>query len=206
MNTNNRDRTLEVLQVIHEQSNVTQRSLATRLDVALGLANAYLKRCVRKGLIKVQQAPANRYLYYLTPQGFSEKSRLTALYLRDSFDFYRRAGESMQDALSHSRRRGYRKLLFAGASELAEIGLVRAREYPVTIRAVYDPGCRQTQFLDLPVWRSLDGPGNGIDACVLTCISAPEEMYRTLLETYAPERILVPDILGLNAGGGAEAG
>ena len=64
--------TLEILQVIDSKKDVTQRHLASRLDVALGLANSYLKRCVHKGLIKIQQAPANRYFYYLTPKGFSE--------------------------------------------------------------------------------------------------------------------------------------
>ena len=63
--------TLEILEVIENQSHVTQRHLADRLGVALGLANSYLKRCIRKGLIKVQQAPANRYLYYITPKGFA---------------------------------------------------------------------------------------------------------------------------------------
>ena len=58
--------TLEILQAIENKSDVTQRHLADRLDVALGLANSYLKRTVRKGLVKIQQAPANRYFYYLT--------------------------------------------------------------------------------------------------------------------------------------------
>ena len=55
----------------------SQRRIAEELGIALGLVNAYLKRCVKKGLVKVSQAPARRYAYYLTPQGFAEKSRLT---------------------------------------------------------------------------------------------------------------------------------
>ena len=34
--------TLEILQVIENKKDVTQRHLADRLDVALGLANSYL--------------------------------------------------------------------------------------------------------------------------------------------------------------------
>ena len=80
MNTNpDRDDsvTLNILDTAEQNEHISQRDLSRKLGVALGLANSYLKRCVRKGLIKVQQAPANRYLYYLTPKGFSEKSRLT---------------------------------------------------------------------------------------------------------------------------------
>ena len=69
---------LSVLTSIERDSTITQRKLANELGIALGLANAYLRRCVRKGLIKMSQVPLNRYAYYLTPQGFSEKSRLTA--------------------------------------------------------------------------------------------------------------------------------
>ena len=60
-------RTLEILDIVQRNEQVSQRHLARQLGVALGLANSYLKRCVKKGWVKVQQAPANRYLYYLTP-------------------------------------------------------------------------------------------------------------------------------------------
>ena len=85
--------TLEILQAIEARSDVTQRHLADRMGVALGLMNSYLRRCVRKGLVKINQAPANRYLYYLTPKAFAEKSRLTAEYFAYSFSFYRTASE-----------------------------------------------------------------------------------------------------------------
>ena len=74
-------RTLEILAIVQNSEQLSQRYLARQLGVALGLANSYLKRCVKKGWVKVQQAPANRYLYYLTPTGFAEKSRLTTQYL-----------------------------------------------------------------------------------------------------------------------------
>lgn len=63
----------------------SQRRIAADLGIALGLVNAYLKRCIRKGLVKVSEAPAHRYAYYLTPHGFAEKSRLTVEYLSSSF-------------------------------------------------------------------------------------------------------------------------
>src|SRR5580765_2856373 len=69
----------------------SQRRIAEELGIALGLVNAYLKRCVKKGLVKVSEAPARRYAYYLTPRGFAEKSRLTVEYLGFSFSFFRQA-------------------------------------------------------------------------------------------------------------------
>src|ERR1700676_2162496 len=82
---------LGLLESVERNGQQTQRRLASELGIALGLVNAYLKRCVKKGLVKVSEAPARRYAYYLTPQGFAEKSRLTIEYLTSSFSFFRQA-------------------------------------------------------------------------------------------------------------------
>ena len=82
---------LGLLESVERDGGQSQRRLAAELGIALGLVNAYLKRCIKKGLVKVSEAPARRYAYYLTPHGFAEKSRLTVEYLGFSFSFFRRA-------------------------------------------------------------------------------------------------------------------
>jgi ribosomal protein S25 len=62
---------LGVLDAVERNQHITQRVVANELGIALGLANAYLKRCVRKGLVKISEVPRRRYAYYLTPQGFA---------------------------------------------------------------------------------------------------------------------------------------
>jgi len=47
----------------------------------------------KKSLVKASEAPARRYIYYLTPQGFAEKPRLKVEYLWYSFCFLRQAKE-----------------------------------------------------------------------------------------------------------------
>src|SRR3954467_14616029 len=84
---------LGLLRFVEVDGARSQRHIAAELDIALGLVNAYLKRSIKKGLVKVSQAPARRYAYYLTPQGFSEKSRLTVKYLSSSFSLFRKAKE-----------------------------------------------------------------------------------------------------------------
>jgi len=149
MNSKEREEalTLELLQAIEQRSDLSQRHLARRMGVALGLANSYLKRCARKGLIKVQQAPANRYLYYLTPQGFAEKSRLTAEYLSVSFGFYRRAADSCAAVLRRCRDDGVVRLGLYGASDLAEIAAVKAIEEGLEVSCLCDPYHERQRFL-----------------------------------------------------------
>ena len=95
---------LGLLESVEQDGGKSQRRLAAELGIALGLVNAYLNRCIQKGLVKVSQAPARRYAYYLTPQGFVEKSRLSLEYLTYSFRFFRQARLDCQQ-LSNSRMR-----------------------------------------------------------------------------------------------------
>src|SRR4030088_2421452 len=82
---------LGLINSVEADGDRSQRHIAAELGIPLGLVNAYLKRCVKKGLVKGGQAPARRDSYYLTPQGFAEKSRLTVNYLAASFAFFRQA-------------------------------------------------------------------------------------------------------------------
>jgi DNA-binding MarR family transcriptional regulator len=189
--------TLEILQVIENQDNVTQRHLADKLDVALGLANSYLKRCVRKGLVKVQQAPANRYLYYLTPQGFSEKSRLTAQYLSLSFNFYRGASDSLNQIFKTCKENKQANILFCGASELAEIASIRAQEHDINIIGTWDPNFNNKKFLHLPVWASLMDTDE-YDTGLLTSLNNAAELLNEFESCSGREKILIPSILGIN--------
>src|SRR5262249_51175482 len=70
-------RQLQLLEAVQEDSRVTQRGLATKLGIALGLTNIYLKRLVRKGYIKCVNVQSNRLTYLITPRGIAEKARLT---------------------------------------------------------------------------------------------------------------------------------
>ncbi len=198
MNARSREEslTLEILETIEGQSNVTQRHLANRLGVALGLANSYLKRCVRKGLIKIEQAPANRYLYYLTPRGFAEKSRLTAEYLSISFDFYRRASGSCTQVFRECHDHHYQTILLCGISELAEIASLRASEQGIKIAGILDKQAIVNEFIGLPVWTSLDDVRD-FDACVITGINSVSDLLIYVEKFIAKDRIFIPDILGI---------
>lgn len=189
-------RVLELLDAVGKQSNVSQRHLANDMGIALGLANSYLKRCIRKGFIKISEAPANRYLYYLTPKGFAEKSRLTAKYLSTSFAFYRRAGDSCVDVFRKCKSRDWRRILLYGMSDLAEIATLRAQEQDIRIVGILDPHTERRRFAGVSVWHSLERV-ESYDVCVLTELNSPLLSYEQLLKEVDKERILIPDILRL---------
>jgi DNA-binding MarR family transcriptional regulator len=186
--------TLEILQAIEGDSDITQRRLAARLGVALGLANSYFKRCAKKGLIKVRQAPANRYAYYLTPKGFAEKSRLTARYLRYSFAFYRRAGNDCHQAFAACQDNGWKRVLLCGVSELAEIATLRAGDHGIQLVGNYDPNCQQERFVQMPVLHDL-GQAPEYDACLLTDLQTTPVRHAQLVDAIGSTRLIVPALL-----------
>ena len=189
-------RLLELLDAIERRSDVSQRHLASRLGVALGLTNSYLRRCIRKGLVKIKEAPANRYFYYLTPKGFSEKSRLTARYFASSFGFYREAGESCRVVFAECEKRAWRRVVLCGASDLAEIALLRAQESSVVVVGLVDRGARRQSFLGYALWPSIEAAGR-FDGCVITDLRSPRATCDRLVSELGHDRVVVPNILRL---------
>lgn len=186
--------TMELLQFVEQRSDMTQRDLAARLGVALGLANAYLKRCILKGLVKASQAPANRYLYYLTPKGMAEKSKLTAEYLKRSFEFYRQTSRAYAVLMKDCEAQNHRQVVLCGVSELAEIASLRAQEYGIEILGVFEPETDTNKFFGLPVWNKY-ADITGADALILTALNNPELLYKKLQSVNKTLPVLVPEFL-----------
>ena len=191
--------TLELLDAIEQRSDVSQRHLADKLGIALGLTNSYLKRCARKGYVKVKAVPANRYLYYLTPKGFVEKSRLTARFLSTSLSFYRQAAESCSELFELCERRKWRRVLLCGVSDLADIAYMRSTGYSVTVVGVYDPKFSAVEFSGLPAWRDWQSIRDA-DAYMITGLDDPLQMYWKVRKHVEDEKwVLVPNVLSLGA-------
>src|SRR5262245_38248200 len=187
---------LGLLESVERDGGQSQRRLASNLGIALGLVNAYLKRCVKKGLVKVSQAPARRYAYYLTPQGFAEKSRLTVEYLSDSFSFFRRARSDCATVFADARAHGFGRVVVAGVSDLAEIARICAMEAGVEIAAVVDPNATATAVVGLPVVLRFDA-APPFDAIIITDLRSARATYERAVAHIGAERVLVPKLLGL---------
>ena len=188
---------LGLLESVERDGAQSQRKLASDLGIALGLVNAYLKRCVKKGLVKIGQAPPRRYAYYLTPHGFAEKSRLTVEYLSSSFSFFRRAREDCSSVLKVVHARGWNRVALIGVSDLAEIATICALEQGITIVAVVDAKSISDRFVGAPVVVSIDAVPGGFDALVVTDLGATRETIKTALCALGAGRVFVPALLGL---------
>lgn len=186
--------TLELLQAIDSKDDISQRHLAQEMGVALGLANSYLKRCVKKGWIKITTAPANRYLYYLTPIGFAEKARLTTEFLSTSLALFRQSGDDYGDVFERCLANNDRRILFVGLSDLTEIAYLRSLQSEVEVVGVYQPATQQTEFFGLPIYSELNQCAQ-FDRIVMTSMEQTSELVTSLHEQFDNDKVLVPALL-----------
>lgn len=178
-------RDLIILTELERDGAVTQRSLATKLGVALGLTNLYLKRLARKGYVKITTIPSRRIRYLLTPQGFAEKSRLTYLYMQYSLVHYRDMRARLRGILSRLTEDGGTRVVIFGTSELAELAYLSLQEMDLTLVGVINEGTAET-FLSLPVSAPDALKGWEFDAVLLADLDRSQEHRELLLQQQVP--------------------
>lgn len=194
--------TLSLLAALEDNSQPTQRGLAQRIGVALGMTNSLLKRAVRKGLVKVKNAPAKRYVYYVTPKGFSEKSRLVAEYLSTSLTFFRQARDEYSAIFSVIQNSEHKRIALCGSGELAEIAILSAHQNAIELGGVIEPGSNQPQFAGVPIYSSVEAAlVDGVDVVVVTGMSDPQGVYDSLVQQIDEERVFVAPLLHINRNG-----
>jgi DNA-binding MarR family transcriptional regulator len=194
-NTEDNRVVLGLLESIERNSVQSQRKLAAELGVALGLVNIYIRRCVKKGLLKIGTAPAGRYAYYITPQGFAEKARLTLDYLSYSFDLFRRARADCVEVFDVARSRNFQRIIVAGVSDLTEVAAICARESGIHVVAIVDGRSALSTFAGYSVVASFDRVEGAFDAVLVADLNNAKETFTLAVQKFGSERVLIPSML-----------
>jgi DNA-binding MarR family transcriptional regulator len=189
------ERDLEILTAIEEGGPLTQRALAERLGVALGLANLCVKRLARKGYIKIVEFPRKpaarkRLRYLLTPTGVAEKSRLTYEHIAYSLHLYRRARRTLREALAQLPASGAKRIALYGTGEAAEVAYLTLKELGLEPVAVFaDEG--GGQFLGFPVRGRAELAAEEFEAIIVASFDRPEPALASLVDLgVARDRLL----------------
>lgn len=178
----NTDITLSLLQFIAANADITQRSLAKRLGLALGLTNNYLKECIKNGLVKVDQIPANRYLYYLTPKGFAEKAKLMSAYLNRSMHFFREARMESEQFFTLCQCKNYTRIAILGKNDLAEVAQLVAKSFDINTQ----------------IGSSIDKMAGPVDAWLIADTKHAQQFYEALsLRGVSREALFCFSVLGV---------
>lgn len=190
--------TLGLLQAIEEKDDISQRHLAQQMGVALGLANSYLKRCVKKGWVKMTTAPANRYLYYVTPNGFAEKARLTANFFTTSLALFKQSGDEYSELFEACSVAAEQRVILVGLSDLTEIALMRSLQSDVKVIGIYQPNSTRDEFFGVPVHAKLIECGiltKDFDVFVMSSMEQTNDLLVELEGVVDATAIKVPELL-----------
>lgn len=179
-------RTLKILEAVEEEESPSQRELARRLNVSLGLVNSFIKRLVNKGYFKVTTIPKNRVKYMLTPKGMTEKTRLTYEYIQFSVRFYREAREKLKRLIYDLETEGVRKLAFYGAGELAEIAYISLQGSSLILCAIFDDSKKNGKFFGRFIQSSDSLSDSNFDKILITEAEGADLIMSRLIEIGVP--------------------
>ena len=183
-------RDLRVLEAVQQDSRLTQRGLASKLGIALGLANIYLKRMIHKGYIKCVNVQPNRISYLITPRGIAEKARLTYEFMDYSLHLYGEVRQHLRAALRECAAAGKRVAIY-GSGEAAELAYLSLKESGLDPVAVFDAeGGRE--FLGMPVLALTDHATVDFDLIIVATLDRSGQQLQALLDVGVPREKLFP--------------
>lgn len=175
-------KSLLLLDEISRGEALSQRDLSKKLNLALGLVNSYIKNLLSKGYITIKSIPSKRYAYYLTSKGFSEKSRLTYHLLDDYTRIFREARRNFKQLFSKLHDRGVKRVVFAGADEVAEIAYLSLQEVDIELEGVVDDDKAGKSFFKMHVspFHEIE-KFNALDIVITTFVKK-DFVYQTLID------------------------
>lgn len=172
---------VHLLSEIERNPSFTQRGLASDLGIALGLMNQYLKRCLTKGWIRASQISPKRITYFLTPDGFKEKSHMVTSYLARSLTFFRDARTQCEEVFVACKACGWLNVALVGTGDLADIAKLVALGTGV-----------QVEVIDIKTELQ------NYDAVLITDIINPQDTYNALKSKTDPQRLLTLNLLHIS--------
>jgi len=184
-------RALKILEEIEKDHIPSQRDLARELNISLGLVNSFIKRLGQKGYFKITTIPKKRIKYIITPKGLAEKTRLTYEFIQYSLEFYQIARQKLRVLFQRLVDQGVRRIVFYGASDLAEIAYISLQETPIEIVAVVDDIKKGQKLLGLVVSDSSCLGSLLYDKILITSDGLKKDVFEGAIENEIPSEKVI---------------
>ena len=179
-------KTLLILDEISKGELTSQRDLSKKLDLALGLVNSYIKNLIAKGYLRVSNISKKNFSYFLTPQGVAEKSRLTYDLLREYNRVFREARGGLKVLFQDLQDRGARRIVFAGADEVAEIAYLSLQDFDLKFAGIVDSDHGGKTFFKHAVLSFEKINELEADCVLLSSFVKRDEIYQKLIGAGVP--------------------
>ena len=170
-------RELRLLEEVLSTPEISQRRLARKLGIALGMANLLLRNLAGKGYVRMTRVGWKRWIYALTPSGMALKVHLTFDYVDRFLNHYRRVRRMLREDLSSLALDEDARVAIYSTSELAELVYLALRDMGIKSIDVFDNGSAGLRFLGMPV-RNLDTIDEGKYTLVVVAASGDLDARR----------------------------
>jgi predicted transcriptional regulator len=168
------DITLKILDEINRESLITQRTLSSDLNIALGLVNTYIKRLAKKGHIKITKGPMNRVKYALTRKGFTHRVSLTYNFMQSSMTYFKKARLKIDIIYEQMIQAGVKSILIWGDGEIAELCYISLRGLPIKLIGVVDANNKENDFFGHHIYSFEDVTNLEYDAILIASFGKTE--------------------------------
>ena len=140
---------LNTLLELKQNPSLTQRSLAHRLNISLGLTNAILQNLIYRGWIKAQKMTGRKILYLVTPKGMVQATNFIYDRVRETQHYYQYAKDLLTAHFTNLYDKGARKAVIYGTGQLAEIAYLSLLDSPLKVHSIItaDPAASKKKFL-----------------------------------------------------------
>lgn len=189
-------RELKLLTEISSGGSVTQRGLAKKHGLALGLTNFLMRRMVKKGYVKIMNLERKRLRYLITPKGVAEKARLTCEYLEYSLYLYRNVRTFLSHVLSVVVESGRKDAVLYGTGEVAEIAFLIMHQHGINVLSVVDePPGDHALFMNQSVNGLEQLQERAFDWVVVAALKNQRAIVQRLRDAGVPQEkiIAIPD-------------
>ena len=185
-------RELRLLSEVDREPEASQRDLARRVGIALGVTNVLLRNLAQKGYVRVTHAGWKRWLYTLTPEGLSRKVHLTVSYIHRTLDHYRTVRETLRQQIAPLALNEESRIAIYGTGEFAELVYLGLKEIGIEEMDVFASGNGSDgKFIGMPVYDVSELRTEHYDRIVFAMLNAPEAVGREFRELQVGSEKLV---------------
>ena len=178
------DRELKLLSEVHGHPQASQRELARRVGIALGMTNLLLHNLAQKGYVRITQAGWKRWRYGLTPDGFLRKVHLTMSYIHRFLDSYQKVRQTLREELEAQYLNAESRVAIYGVGEFAELVYLGLKELGIDEVDVFcGDGLAGGKFLGMPILFFADFQAEKYDRIVIGSLGEAEKQIRVLLSS-----------------------
>jgi predicted transcriptional regulator len=138
---------LDTLLELKENPSLSQRSLAHRLNISLGLTNSILKNLISRGWLKAKKDTGRKLLYIITPKGMANVSSLMYNRFQETLHYYHYTKDLLTAYLMKLYQKGEKAVNIYGTGQLAEITYYAGISTPLKLNAIISDHPFKEKFL-----------------------------------------------------------